>query len=250
MIEHHFKKKDPAGLIEAINKCTQGRDVLLIKNILKTYSLNDFGQILKDQLGFKNDNRQLNLDNALQRMTWWPIIYDKTRDDAYTHSKTRQPLHNDSAWFSDPAEMVFLAIEKQAKIGGETTIYTLERLLNDLENEDKTLLSDLQSIKVRIKKEISGKYYNKTSIIKNENSIYWNYYRTEKKERTIKLMCEKFFKFLEKKEQTNSVEIFKGESSDIICFNDIKLLHGRLKFNARKKGDRILHQSMWFINNL
>ena len=94
-----------------------------------------------------------------------------------------------------------------------------------------------------------GKYSNRTTIIRNEDSIYWNYYRTDKRKKTIRLMCEKFFRFLEQKEKTNSVEIFKGESSDMICFNDTKLLHGRLKFEARKKGDRILHQSMWFIND-
>tara|TARA_S200000501_G_scaffold371159_1_gene413691 strand:- start:7975 stop:8727 length:753 start_codon:yes stop_codon:yes gene_type:complete len=250
MIEYQIKNNSLTGMIQAINECTLGKDVLLIKSILKSYSLNDFGNILSNQLGFKNDDRQLNLDNSIERSIWWPIIYDQRRDNVYTHSKTRQPLHSDSAWFSEPAEMVFLAVERQAKTGGETTIYTLERLLNDLEKEDNTLLSDLQSVKVKINKEISGKYHNETTIIKNEDSIYWNYYRTEKKEKTTKLMCDKFFNFLEKKERTNSVEILRGESSDIICFNDTKLLHGRLKFKARKKGDRLLHQSMWFINNL
>ncbi len=249
MIEHHIKNNDLNGLINAIQKCVQGKDVLLIRDILKIYNLNDVVNILINQLGFKNDDRQLNLENNIERSIWWPIIYDKKRDGFYTHSKTRQPLHNDSAWFSEPAEMVFLGIEKQAKVGGETTIYTLERLLNDLEKEDKALLSDLQSIKVTVDKVKGGKYSNRTTIIRNEDSIYWNYYRTDKRKKTIRLMCEKFFRFLEQKEKTNSVEIFKGESSDMICFNDTKLLHGRLKFEARKKGDRILHQSMWFIND-
>ena len=250
MIEYKLKGDDFGSLIKAINECTLGKDVLLIRDILKTHDLKSFETILSNQLGFKNDDRQINLNNFIEPSIWWPIIYDKRWDNAYTHSKTRQPLHSDSAWFSDPAEMVFLAVERQAETGGETTIYTLERLLNDLEKEDNTLLSDLQSVEVKINKEISGKYHNKTTIIKNEDSIYWNYYRTEKKEKTIKLMCDKFFNFLEKKERTNSVEIFRAESSDIICFNDTKLLHGRLKFKARKKGDRLLHQSMWFLNNL
>ena len=57
------------------------------------------------------------------------------------------------------------------------------------------------------------------------------------------------FLILQSKESTNSVETFKCQTSDILCFNDTKLLHGRLAFYAENMGDRILHQSMWHINN-
>ena len=67
MIEHHIKNNDLDGLIKAIQKCVQGKDVLLIRDFLKIYNLNDVVNILINQLGFKNDDRQLNLDNNIER---------------------------------------------------------------------------------------------------------------------------------------------------------------------------------------
>ena len=58
---------------------------------------------------YTNDDRQFDLENILERKKWFTVIYDKDKSSVYTHSNTRQPLHNDNAWFSDPAEMVFLA---------------------------------------------------------------------------------------------------------------------------------------------
>ena len=62
-------------------------------------------------------------------------------------------------------------------------------------------------------------------------------------------MCDMFFKYLENKETTSSVEAYRCESNDMLCFNDTRLLHGRLAFNAKNKGDRIMHQSMWHIKD-
>ena len=78
--------------------------------------------------------------------------------------------------------------------------------------------------------------------------IFWNYYRTIKNDSVIKSMCDTFFKYLENKESTPSVEVHRCETYDMLCFNDTRLLHGRLAFNAKNKGDRIMHQSMWNIN--
>ena len=59
--------------------------------------------------------------------------------------------------------MVFLAFQKQAKKGGENTIYQLDRLLNDLEKDNTQLLADLQSYEVIINAEdnkIDGQIFN------------------------------------------------------------------------------------------
>tara|TARA_B100000131_G_C17921771_1_gene534654 strand:- start:12 stop:764 length:753 start_codon:yes stop_codon:yes gene_type:complete len=231
----------------ALEQCKLGNDALIIKNALKIFTLKEWEVFFKNKVNLSNDSRQFNLQNLLEEETWWSIIYDKKRDFAYTHSKTRQPLHNDNAWFSDPAEMVFLALEKQAGSGGESTIYLVDRILHDLEKEEKELLNDLQNTEVTITKDASGKYFNKTTIIR-ENMIFWNYYRTIKNDSVIKSMCDTFFKYLENKESTPSVEVHRCETYDMLCFNDTRLLHGRLAFNAKNKGDRIMHQSMWHIN--
>ena len=244
-----LEKSNLNDLAINLKECAFKGNPLVIKNALRSLDLKRFGQFLKGRMKYSNDDRQFNLENYLERKKWFTVIYDKDKSSVYTHSKTRQPLHNDNVWLSDPAEMVFLAFEKQAIEGGETTIYRLDNILTDLQKEEKQLLNDLQTIQVLIKKDISGKYFNHTTIINGEDSIYWNYYRTEKSNNRTKIMCDKFFEFLESKENTNSIEIFKCKTSDILCINDTKLLHGRLAFSAKNRGDRILHQSMWYLNN-
>ena len=248
VIKAKFEKSNLDEVVSKLKQCASGTSALIIKNILNNYTLKEFEEFLTFRMGYLNDDRQFNLKNILDSKKWFSVYYNKNKSDVYTHSNTRQPLHNDNAWFYDPAEMVFLAFQKQAKKGGENTIYQLDRLLNDLEKDDKQLLADLQSYEVIIRKDATGKYFNKTKIIEKD-SIYWNYYRTEKPNQTIRRMCDKFFSYLESKESTNSVEVLRCESNDMLCFNDTKMLHGRTKFLAKKEEDRIIHQSMWYINN-
>lgn len=232
----------------SILDCLYGDHALVIKDGLNIFSLADWEVFFKKDLQLLNDDRQFNLQNNLEKTTWWSIIYDENRDAVYTHSKTRQPLHNDNAWFSDPAELVVLAMERQAVKGGENTIYSVKNLISDLKRDNPTLLEVLKKTEVLIKKDASGKYFNKTTIIKG-NQIFWNYYRTIKDDKFISNMCDLFFKYLEAKENTQSILTYKLSTNDILCFNDTKLLHGRLSFSASTLGDRITHQSMWRINS-
>ena len=61
-------------------------------------------------------------------------------------------------------------MEKQTKIGGENTYYPLNRLKEDLQKDNKSLLDDLMSIPVVISKG-DGEYFNETTIIDN-NKIF------------------------------------------------------------------------------
>ena len=246
MLKINCDKLNIKETVQSIKQCALGKDALILENILQPYQKSDFARLLIDNVGFRNDNRQINIKNNVEKTVWWPIFYNQKKDFVYTHSKTRQPLHNDNAWFSDPAEMVFLIFEKQASQGGKTTIYKIDRILNDLEKYEKNLLADLQCYEVIIKKDDSGKFFNKTTILRND-CIYWNYYRIQKTNKDIKLMCDQFFKFLDAREKTKSVEKVKCKTNDIFCFNDTKMLHGRTSFIARNKNDRIVHQSMWYI---
>mgnify|MGYP003323470952 CR=1 FL=1 len=107
-------------------------DVQVFDKLRKKLGMNEIA-VRKKPKKFKDIYNALPID--LKKRVYNLKNYDQRRDNVYTHCKTRQPLHSDSAWFSEPAEMVFLAVERQAKTGGETTIYTLERLLNDLEKD-------------------------------------------------------------------------------------------------------------------
>ncbi|ALS99057.1 hypothetical protein AT746_12815 [Lacimicrobium alkaliphilum] len=155
-------------------------------------------------------------------------------------------MHTDNAWFADPAEINFFVMQKQAESGGEQTIYPLSRLQEDLLAENRSLYEDLISIPVTIQKG-DDEYQNHTPIIVEHTQprIFWNYYRTLRDNKDIDNMCEQFFRFLEKKESSSSVIKLRAESGDCFAFNDSRLLHGRLAFNAQKPRDRVLYQSMW-----
>lgn len=185
-------------------------------------------------------------DPQMAPADWWEISYQPDKATAYAYSNTRQPLHTDNAWFADPAEINFFIMQKQAVTGGEQTIYPLSRLIEDLSREEPALLSDLTSVVVTIKKG-DNDYFNRTPIIARgaEDRIYWNFYRTEKPTVEIGAMCDAFFKYLERKEGTASVEKIRCESGDCLSFNDLKMLHGRTAFAAAAPRDRVFLHSMW-----
>jgi hypothetical protein len=120
--------------------------------------------------------------------------------------------------------------------------------MEDLSNEQPALFKDLCHTTVIVKKG-DGQYFNRTSIIVpgDDPKIFWNYYRTEKPTAEIQSMCDAFFRYLEKKETTSSVERRRSETGDCICFNDQKILHGRAAFTATRPFDRVLLQSMWWL---
>lgn len=210
-------------------------------------SKNDWKNFLESQCGFSLDRRQYSYKEDLEMADWWEISYQPDKAISYAHSKTAQPLHTDNSWFSDPAELNFFIMVKQAQTGGHQSIYYLDRLLDDLSSEEPSLLNDLLNTTVTIKKG-DGTYFNKTTIITNENNdpkIYWNYYRTEKPTENIKRLCDSFFNYLKSKEGTNRILKLKTVTGDCFCFNDLKMLHGRDSFEATKPFDRVLLQSMW-----
>ena len=117
VIKAKFEKSNLDEVVSKLKQCASGTSALIIKNILNNYTLKEFEEFLTFRMGYLNDDRQFNLKNILDSKKWFSVYYNKNKSDVYTHSNTRQPLHNDNAWFYDPAEMVFLAFQKQAKKG-------------------------------------------------------------------------------------------------------------------------------------
>jgi hypothetical protein len=235
-------------LAKAIPAITDTENVLLIHNGDKLFNLDGWREFLGSDCGMQLDKRQFNFDQQLEWVDWWEISYQPERAISYAYSNTRQPLHTDNAWFSDPAELNFFVMQKQAVEGGEGTFYRLSRLIEDLQKDDPALLADLTTMKVTIKKG-EEEYENHTEIIKLEPEprIFWNYYRTKKQDPAVDKLCEAFFKYLEKKEATPSVEVIRAQTGDCFCWHDQKLLHGRLAFTAVKPKDRMVFQSMWRV---
>jgi alpha-ketoglutarate-dependent taurine dioxygenase len=237
-----------AKLAKAIPAIAETEDVLLIPRGRNRFDLDEWRHFLAGDCGMTLDKRQFNFDQELEWVDWWEISYQPDKATSYAYSNTRQPLHSDNAWFSDPAEVNFFVMEKQAEEGGEGTFYRLSRLLEDLAKDEPGLLHDLTTMKVVVKKGDED-YLNHTEIIKldPEPRIYWNYYRTQKQDPAVDRMCEEFFRYLEKKEATPSVDRIRAATGDCFCWHDQRLLHGRLAFKAMKPKDRIVFQSMWRV---
>ena len=135
-------------------------------------------------------------------------------------------------------------MEKQAPEGGESTYYSFSDIIHDLEEKNKSLFHKLTSKLVTIQKTKTEK--NITKIIDLEKQkINWNFYRIQKDEEEINLMCDEFFQFLELQEIDGKVKKFLFESGDCYILPDQKFLHGREMFSANKKGDRKLLHSQW-----
>lgn len=237
-------------LKEALIQLKTSEHPLVIRSGLDFFSIMDWHNFLRVIMKFKEDRRHFNLENQIETANWWEISYQPEFATSYAYSNTRQPLHNDNAWFNDPAEINFFAMQKQSQSGGEQTIYPVSRLIDDLSSKEPSLLHDLLTQKVTIQKG-NGSHKNITTILTNEDTprCYWNFYRIDKSSVSIERMCNHFFNFLERQESTNSVYRINCKSGDCMAFNDSLLLHGRTSFKASKAYDRVLFQSMWNITS-
>lgn len=233
---------------EAILGLASSEEVVVFRGGLHEYSKERWIQILRDECKLVFDRRHFDPPTAakLEPADWWEISYQPDRATTYAYSNTRQPLHTDNAWFGDPAEINFFIMQKQARTGGEQTIYRVSRLVQDLADLEPQLFRDLCTTRVVIQKG-DDPNPNHTSVIVLDPwpRIFWNYYRTEKPTRDIQTMCDALFGFLERQETTSSVERLRCESGDCFAFNDLKMLHGRAAFEASRPRERVLLHSMW-----
>ena len=246
MREIHIQTANLNEIRDSILALKNSEEVVVFRGGSAELSHSKWIEILKTECSLNHDQRHYNFSGKLEIADWWEISYQPDKATSYAYSNTRQPLHTDNAWFSDPAEINFFIMEKQASAGGDQMLYALSRLTEDLSNDEPGLFNDLCNTTVVIKKG-DGEYFNRTSIIALDRSpkIFWNYYRTEKPTAEIESMCDALFQYLERKELTSSVERLRCDSGDCFCFNDLKMLHGRTAFAATKPFERVLLQSMW-----
>jgi len=246
--EVDFKHNSIEEINEKILEIKMSDKPLIIRNGLEFKDLDGWHYYLKNDLALKDDRRHFGFDESLVHADWWEISFQPEKATSYAYSNTRQPLHNDNAWFAKPAEMNFFAMVKQASTGGEQTVYPVARLIKDLEDKDPELLKKLKTELVLIKKGDTEHGNHTTIIVDGENpKIFWNYYRIERTSDEINEICESFFKFLEMQETTDSVFRVRLNTGDCLAFNDSLVLHGREAFNVTESKGRIICQSMWNI---
>ena len=272
---HVIQQFDRGAIVDGLQDLKSTENILVIKGGASMMERSEWIRFLESQAGFQPDRRHFDPNwaahdairnakkhNLLDEETsladdassyeqisaadWWEISYQPDREIAYAYSKTAQPLHTDNAWFSDPAEINFFIMAKQARSGGQQIIYPVSRLIDDLEADDPSLLKDLTNTQVEIRKG-DNDFANHTTIIRVEAQpkIFWNYYRTVKDDPCVASLCERSFEFLRNKVESNSIEIVHLETGDCLAFNDLHMLHGRTAYEAEMPRDRVLLHSMW-----
>ncbi|MDA9880669.1 TauD/TfdA family dioxygenase [Candidatus Pelagibacter sp.] len=227
------------------------KDPLVIKGGLYLYNLDEWEKFLTNECGFILDNRHPNyLSHEIERYSWWEISYQPDKATSFAYSNTPQPLHNDNAWFKNGADFNFNIMKKQVVNGGESTYYSVDKIINDLNKKNPSLLEKLLTIPVTISKG-KNEFSNRTTIIskkQNNYRIFWNYFRINKDDSIIKKMVNDFFNFLKTQEENGFVNCSKFEEGDCFVWNDSLLLHGRKSFEAQKPFDRVINQSMWYFS--
>lgn len=195
---------------------------------------------------WKHDRRHFNYNNKIQGSDWWEITNIKNKNTAYAYSTTPQPFHTDNAWFPDGAEINMFVMKKQALRGGEQLVYPLRKLIKALEQDAPDLLDRLVSEMVVIAKGDCNIKHTTTIITNlNEPKIFWNFYRTERKNDNVSRLLDHFHTYLEDSRDAKNVIKIRLESGDCLIMNDQKSIHARNSFLADKDGDRVLLQSMW-----
>lgn len=206
----------------------------------------EWAAFLRDECQLSLDMRHYSIEEKIVPDYWWEISNQPDKANSYAYSTTPQPFHSDNAWFADPAEINFFVMEKQAISGGEQLVYPVSRIIDDLHSVDVALFKDLTTTAVTIRKG-GDDYQNVTPIITLDDGgrVYWNYYRTVKTDPFVNDLCERFFAFLKRQEESSSTYAVRCESGDSLAFNDQRLLHARNAFVAHQPRDRVLYQSMW-----
>jgi hypothetical protein len=261
-------REDLSQIRDLMDRVKRSDDVVILRGGARVIDKMRWLEILEGDCGLQSDPRHFDpewsareaerlkrgeiassgvpVERQMLITKWAEISYQPDKATSYQFSSTPQPLHTDNGWFRDPPDVSFFIMEKQSPTGGEQTIYPAARLVDDLSRDAPELLQDLSSTSVVIRKGDHDQY-NTTTVIKlgPKPMVFWNYYRIEKKDPAIAAMCEAFFKYLDKRVETPSVERIRAESGDAFTFNDMFLLHGRTAYTAERARDRILLHSMW-----
>lgn len=158
---------------------------------------------------------------------WIEVKYDPQFPNSYRHSDTRQPLHTDGSYESDAPNITFFFCIEKAKIGGATTFFDYDDLVNTLKLYSEELLDRCKNIPLTFSK---GKD-SKTKTIIQDGILTWNYYPAQSNNQEQSELKENFHTFLEKKVVEGGLCMpLQLKPGDAVFFHDEKLLHGRNSF--------------------
>ncbi len=169
---------------------------------------------------------------------WTEIKYDPNGPNAYKTSNTFQPLHTDYGYFYQELPVSFFYCVEQAKFGGATTFLDPHRLVEVLEMENSSLLSELQQTKIHFGRNDSAFTSRQDYILQNHEGVWrvnWNYYRA-KDDVVHQELVEKFKVFLDKYfEKSGELTELKLKRGEAVFFQDSYVLHGRNSFLGERQ---------------
>jgi alpha-ketoglutarate-dependent taurine dioxygenase len=175
-----------------------------------------------------------NSDGIRDGKIWMDVRYDAERAHTFRHSATAQPLHTDSAYLTEPDDVVIFICEHQAISGGDTIFVHVDTIDALARQKDPELYRDLWNLQIPyIKAGVSGRTV--PVLRPNERGdtlINWNYYRVQyERNPEVAAFRERFQNFLQRDIVAGGLAVpLKIEPGEVVLFKDQRMLHGRNAF--------------------
>lgn len=196
------------------------------QDLLKFY--NDLFESLGEAIPMDED---LSSENKTGNK-WIEIRYDPSFPNSYRHSNTRQPLHTDGSYESNPPNINFFFCIEKAKVGGATTFIDSRELARCLKIFDSSFFEELHNTNLTFSKGNDSKTRPILMADGDDYRLAWNYFRATPKDTEI---CLKFHNFLERKIVDGGVLMpIILDVGEAVFFNDEKILHGRNSFIGQR----------------
>jgi len=167
----------------------------------------------------------------------------------YYASNSRQPLHNDYAYYesTEAPDWLMIYCIHPSEFGGRTNLISTRTLRKVMSKYSKELLNKLNIDVVWKYNGRDGDRIHKKPILK-DYCINWNYWQIKEEinDKSIISIKEEFFNFLENKITAGNIYDFSKEwkKGDCIIFKDKNFLHSRDSF----LGDRWLKDHAFYYN--
>lgn len=213
--------------------------VVHVKHAFQQESIPDYYKGLAQTVGIPLIYEEDPVTGQVHVNKWTEIKYvaDKSTD-SYKHSNKSQPLHTDYGYFSFEMYSAFFYCEAQAKFGGATTFIDVDRIVEILEWENKSLLQQLQERKIQFGRKGNPLAQNEDFILQKDNvgwKLNWNYYRA-KDDAVNSDLVESFYSFLnDTVEKSGELLELKLQPKEAVFFHDRRVLHGRNSFIGERQ---------------
>ncbi|MCB9666354.1 MAG: TauD/TfdA family dioxygenase [Alphaproteobacteria bacterium] len=176
---------------------------------------------------------------------WIEINYDHDIPDlaAYRHSKNAQPWHTDSAYVSNPPDVMGMYCLRQAEEGGATNFVAVEDVLGMLQSEEPELAAILEGETFHFSKV--HEHRRQPVFVRRPDgrlTMNYNYYTLDASESEAhKAANQAFFDWMQRRlrDAPACLSVCMQPGEGVLWWDDY-VIHGRDAFVATKTNDRFL----------